>query len=381
MGLGGLSLLALPKIMKNRSALLQGAHRLETLYSVVPGTRYFGPSTAKLKSDADALTNIAQQVPLTAGGVGSLLGAAMGSSDSGNKGSSMKKTAGLKDLLRSAKPRKVEKLLGKTVELGSPPTKALPFPETVEQAASDVSVRFGGVHGLRKSLEKKAFLQGDPQAKQIAQQRMIEIWVRLMILYMLYWDGHWKSAGPMQNADHALFAKLYGDTTGPIDQISEKIHGYFGNEGFSLPQAMAMVMQGLQELYSSGEDHVNMGLLAEDYFQAHLRQTHQELTQLGVLPLGLDDWLMATASDFETHGYLLQQRASAVRSLQKIKTAGLWQSFFGSPARAATASETSTQLLKNMNLPKRSPEDTLKLMKERHRLGMPLRDNRSAGNR
>lgn len=173
----------------------------------------------------------------------------------------------------------------------------------------------------KRSHVKLAFLQGQPQTVMIAQQRMLEIWSQLETMVLLYQDGHWKASGLAQNGDHELFSRLYTRCLRALDEIAEKIHGYFGNQGFSLPTAVSMVMQGLQQLYASGEDHVYMGLSAEDQFQALLKQTHAELTKLGVLPLGLDDWLMSTASDFEVHSYLLQQRASEAQQPVKVASA------------------------------------------------------------
>lgn len=160
------------------------------------------------------------------------------------------------------------------------------------------------------NLQKKAFVQGDPNATSIMQQRMGEIWSHLLSMYLLYWDGHWKSAGDSQYGDHQLFDRLYSDVVKYLDEIAEKTHGYYGNNGFLLPQLMGLATQKLTELFSTGEDHLHMGMALEDQLQALLKGAHEELTKLGVLPLGLDDWLMGLASDFEAHSYLLQQRCA-----------------------------------------------------------------------
>lgn len=171
---------------------------------------------------------------------------------------------------------------------------------------------------LSSEKEKRAFLQGQPQAVMIAQQRMTEVWAQLEAMVLLYQDGHWKASGLAQNGDHELFSRLYSRCQKGLDEIAEKIHGYFGNQGFSLPAALSISQQVLQQLFASGEDHIHMGLTAEDQFQALLKQTHAELGKLGVMPLGLDDWLMSTASDFEIHSYLLQQRSAEMAQPVKV---------------------------------------------------------------
>ncbi len=257
---------------------------------------------------------------------------------------------------------------------------------------------------------KVAFIHGDPQALAVAQQRISELWCQLLTMYLLYWDAHWKAEGPQQQGDHQLFSRLYGEVSWQLDGLAEKFIGYFGAQAFSLPEFVNAAAQKLAELMSSGEDYVHMSMTVEDEFQSLLRQAHGELTQLGVLPLGFDDWLMATASSFEQHSYLLQQRAvggaddmaqleaqeaaadpkllnpkAAAKPKGKEKKAedltklSSFLSFF--TKKAPGALEQGADLMKKVHsiAPSRtgmeSAQAQLKLMKNRKSFGMPAMGN------
>lgn len=261
---GAAGLAAVPYLMKKRLGIIEDATRFSRLQTLFPSTSAFLAPSSKTRKllDSELIGQMAMQVPLVTGASGAALGSALAS------GSREKKAS--------------------------------------------ARLRFGK--------EKTAFLQGPPDAVMVAQQRMTEIWAQLEAMVLLYQDGHWKASGLAQNGDHELFSRLYNRCQKGLDEIAEKIHGYFGNQGFSLPAALSISQQVLQQLFASGEDHIHMGLTAEDQFQALLKHTHMELGKLGVLPLGLDDWLMSTASDFDVHSYLLQQRGAEMA--QPVKVAG-----------------------------------------------------------
>lgn len=334
---GAAGMAALPFLMRKRRDMIQDATRFSRMQQVLPSLTAVLAPTGKTQKilDAELLGQMAMQAPLMTGAAGAAVGSALASGGSEKKASdqlSMGDIAGLAGAMAGGGAAqhflpdvgksgmtKFRKGAAVSAMIGGGSLTA----KQLLRKIKDLRVKKDGFSGKSKqaSMRKVAFLQGDPQAMQVAQQRMVEIWAQLMTLYVLYWDGHWKASGPNQNADHELFTRLYGSTLKPIDEIAEKIHGYFGNGGFSLPQTMQMVSGNLAQLYARGEDHVHLGLLAEDYFQALLKQTYEELKKLGVMPLGLDDWLMATASEFETHSYLLQQRAAGVEQPVKVASA------------------------------------------------------------
>ena len=123
---------------------------------------------------------------------------------------------------------------------------------------------------------------------------------------MMYQTAHWQTSGPHYYENHLLFERLYGSVIAQIDGLAEKIVGLAGVHGVELVPQAAKVLAYAQR-WSKISDFHEQGLASEKDLQKLLRVSYDTLKAEGKLTLGLDDWLMATASEHETNLYLLQQ--------------------------------------------------------------------------
>ncbi len=115
---------------------------------------------------------------------------------------------------------------------------------------------------------------------------------------------HWTVKGTDFYELHLLFERLYGALGGQIDGLAEKIVGYYGVEAVEMNDSMSRAQKWLKEW--KGEA-VDAALSSEKQLQTLIRQTYEAMKEKKELSLGLDDFLMALASDHETHLYLLGQ--------------------------------------------------------------------------
>lgn len=130
----------------------------------------------------------------------------------------------------------------------------------------------------------------------------------LAILRGIQWlllTFHWQSKGPNAYQNHVLFERLYGNLGGQIDDLAEKLVGYYGNEAVDHNDSINRSQKWLAGW--KGENIIDVALQAEKQLQAVLRRTYDTMKQKKELSLGLDDYLMALANSHETHLYLLGQ--------------------------------------------------------------------------
>ena len=126
-----------------------------------------------------------------------------------------------------------------------------------------------------------------------------------------FWNYHWLSKGKISYADHLLFERLYSTQIDEqIDTLAEKIVAY---DSFILksPVMRTAFNRFLDTQHLEGNSLAQSAYNLEKVFQAALNNTYQKLKQAGVLSLGMDDYLMATANERETVLYLLKQRLSS----------------------------------------------------------------------
>lgn len=138
-----------------------------------------------------------------------------------------------------------------------------------------------------------------------AVEALSEILAVLRAQSMLYQTAHWQSRGSNFYGDHLLFERLYNSVQGEIDAIAEKIVGYFGPSGVDVFYQIERVEDWVEK-QEGPTDVLTTLLCLEEDFQLLLKNTY-DLFKSNQMPLGLDDWLMATASAHDTNMYLLQQ--------------------------------------------------------------------------
>jgi hypothetical protein len=89
-----------------------------------------------------------------------------------------------------------------------------------------------------------------------------------------------------------------------IDDIAEKTVGYFGPSGVDAFYQIERLEFWVKR-YDGSNDVLTTLLCLEEDFQVLLRDVY-DLFKANRMPLGLDDWLMATASAHDSNMYLLQ---------------------------------------------------------------------------
>jgi starvation-inducible DNA-binding protein len=163
--------------------------------------------------------------------------------------------------------------------------------------------------------EKRAYLSASPEQRAVAQASLSRILGMLRAMYLSYQTSHWQVRGPTFYGDHLLFQRLYESVAVQIDQIAEKVVGYFGPDGVGLA-SQGQLIQYSMERWNQEADHVLRGLQSEEDLQVLLQESYDAIKEAGAMTLGLDDWIMATANAHEENQYLLQQVVAPSKQVQ-----------------------------------------------------------------
>jgi DNA-binding ferritin-like protein len=155
----------------------------------------------------------------------------------------------------------------------------------------------------------RAFYEGEGSLDKV---RLVEAHMQRMLAVLraqswLYQTAHWQVAGMGFYGDHLLFQRLYETVQGEIDAIAEKIVGYVGRDGVDAMESLTTTAQYIA-YWAQDHDPYKRALQSEEMFQRAFKEGYDALKDADALTLGLDDWIMATASTHEAHTYLLQQR-------------------------------------------------------------------------
>lgn len=165
-------------------------------------------------------------------------------------------------------------------------------------------------------------------------RHLVHLLAYLRAMYLSYQTSHWQTKGPAYYGNHLLFQRLYESVQGEIDALAEKIVGYVGPAGVEL-SGQAELVATIARGFAAVPDHHRRGLAVEAGFQQHVKAAYDGIKASGMMTLGLDDWLMATASAHETNTYLLQQVVSdgtrVAQVTKKVPTAEAY--FFDNPER------------------------------------------------
>lgn len=183
-------------------------------------------------------------------------------------------------------------------------------------------------------MRRHAYMTGNRDQTDVVVKHLAHLLAYLRAMYLSYQTSHWQTKGPTYYGDHLLFQRLYESVQGEIDALAEKIVGYVGPAGVNLngqADLIATVSSGLAQI----PNHHQRGLESEMEFQHHVKSAYDAIKSAGMMTLGLDDFLMATASAHETNTYLLQQvlntGARVAQVTHKVPTAESF--FFDNPER------------------------------------------------
>jgi DNA-binding ferritin-like protein len=154
----------------------------------------------------------------------------------------------------------------------------------------------------------RAFLGGGVDERQavVVLDRLGEVLAILRAQYISYQHSHWQVEGGLFYADHLLFQRLYESVQTQVDELAEKIIGYAGSGSLDAAKQAASIAVWVARWSSLGDHHAR-GVLSEEDLQRSIQAAYDDLKAIGAMTLGLDDWLMSTASAHESNAYLLQQ--------------------------------------------------------------------------
>lgn len=129
----------------------------------------------------------------------------------------------------------------------------------------------------------------------------------LKAIALIHQHSHWTTKGATFYGDHLLFERLYDAAFKDLDLAAEKFLGVFGDECLDYEfqiELLAKVMLKYKNLESSP---LEMSLKVEKDFLKFSKDAYDCFEEEGKLTLGLDDMIMAIASQREESVYLLQQ--------------------------------------------------------------------------
>jgi len=129
----------------------------------------------------------------------------------------------------------------------------------------------------------------------------------LKALSLIHQHNHWTTKGLAFYGDHLLFERLYKSVLENLDLAAEKFIGLMGDQCLDYDLQTELLNKCLSKYNNLEGSPVQMSLAAEKDFLKFSKDAYNCFEDEGRLTLGLDDMVMAIASDREGAVYLLQQ--------------------------------------------------------------------------
>ena len=129
----------------------------------------------------------------------------------------------------------------------------------------------------------------------------------LKALALIHQHNHWTTNGVAFYGDHLLFERLYKSTLENLDLAAEKFIGVLGDQCLGYDLQAALLNKVLLKYKNLEGSPIQMSLEAEKDFLEFSKDAYNCFEDEGKLTLGLDDMIMAIASEREGAVYLLQQ--------------------------------------------------------------------------
>jgi len=131
----------------------------------------------------------------------------------------------------------------------------------------------------------------------------------LRSIYLQHKNDHWRAKGANFYGDHLLLDRIAETAEKDSDLAAEKCIGVFGEGVLDLSMQAEMIHKTLQN-FTSGHP-IETSLAIETKFLAFSEKFYKLLEKEGKMTLGIDDMIMAIASNREEAVYLLKQASSA----------------------------------------------------------------------
>ena len=154
----------------------------------------------------------------------------------------------------------------------------------------------------------------ESKAQKLLVTRLSQYIAMLRAMHLWYHGAHHAVRGTSFSGDHQnLYGEIYTAIEKEVDAAIEKAIGLTGDEGMSCPMHIVKNALTVMENYPSPAVVTSLaiaaiGLEMEKHYLEMVEHMFVELEEAGVLSLGLNDFLAASANDHEMHLYHLQQR-------------------------------------------------------------------------
>jgi DNA-binding ferritin-like protein len=129
----------------------------------------------------------------------------------------------------------------------------------------------------------------------------------LKAIALIHQHNHWTTRGVAFYVDHLLFERLYNSTLKDVDLAAEKFIALFGDTVLDYDLQTELLNKVLSKYSKLEGSTVAMSLAVERDFIKFSKEAYDCFEAEGKLSLGLDDMVMAIASQREDSVYLLQQ--------------------------------------------------------------------------
>lgn len=136
----------------------------------------------------------------------------------------------------------------------------------------------------------------------------------LRAIHLWFHAGHHLTKGTGFSGDHVeLYTKIYTEVQEEIDGAIEKAIGVTEDEALACPlmitkNAISIMEKAGCQVNASAQEIAEAGLRLEKDYLDFLETMFEQLENSGMLTLGLNDQLAASANSHETYVYLLSQR-------------------------------------------------------------------------
>lgn len=129
----------------------------------------------------------------------------------------------------------------------------------------------------------------------------------LKAISLVHQHSHWTTRGISFYGNHLLFERLYNSALKDVDLAAEKFIGLFGSECLDYDLQTDLLHKVLLKYKNLEGSPAEMSLAIEKDFLKFSHDAYNCFEKEGKLSLGLDDMVMAIASQREESVYLLKQ--------------------------------------------------------------------------
>lgn len=129
----------------------------------------------------------------------------------------------------------------------------------------------------------------------------------LKAIALVHQHSHWTTKGKPFYGDHLLFERIYKSSLEDLDLAAEKFIGLFGTDCLDYQLQADLLNKVLLRYKGLEGEPLAMSLAIEKDFLKFSKDAYNCFEEEGTLTLGLDDMVMAIASNREGAVYLLQQ--------------------------------------------------------------------------